>query len=838
MKNLFTITEQEKKQILKNHNLLKEATDIGCIEGACKNGDGTYVTKTTNKLGVSIETSEGKFGDVEGKLDGVGKKTVVDKYSIKLGDITEVYEGTFENGILVNGKRTTTASNVSIIESGTFENNKLNGAGSLEENNTAGKTKKVGDFEDGNLISGTIDYDTGDIKFKVESEKITYDENGRREIFDNPKITFPNGKIIEGTGALYKDTSFNTFRYFYKDGTTIDDFNQYVKDNQSGEVTSTSASITSITTQTPTKTSEGMPVITDEMRSKWKGCGATYSDEKMFRFDGGVGDSIDYGYLSEMPELGFAKFEGEIDGKSIKVNACFDKFKLMYSVGNETGDRGTFDGYYYSTDNQKPYVFEGDENQSNMFEWGTLKNSPEYSFHDDKWEYIGGFENGLMSDVDGEIIFEDLSKYVGSFVDGKISGQGKFSFPNGGIYEGKFEQSQGTNKTTIYKVTLNNGAVIDDLFSFHSKYKPTSEIDSDFSAGLIKSADIEGSILFKTEVSFPTEEGGTFKKTFQGGLPNAIIKLILKKSDIVEKDIEGDYFETTSNQESTFTFDDVPYGTYRLEATFGNVSDPYFSYYNDNLVIDSNKKYKITLSKTKKLEKLETENYKQQSLVGDYKDDTYDVKDYLKLFYDYMLEDQEYSDAWIKDLISGSFEEKYGKGSTLERCVDTFNTYATQIKMAYNKDVKKSSLKTDEEVESAKNVLTYCWSTYKEDLKKKINKDDLKLIQQPGGGDLYKYQVYLKENYNKQNIYIKQKNGMSETIKNIIKEHAIKKKKENIVESKIIKNRLNFILENQNFFNPKNVVKKNLLEERNVLIDNGYNSNIVNHIFNDLVNKI
>ena len=45
MKNLFKITEEEKKQILKKYNILKEANDIGCIDGIVK----TEVVHTLTK---------------------------------------------------------------------------------------------------------------------------------------------------------------------------------------------------------------------------------------------------------------------------------------------------------------------------------------------------------------------------------------------------------------------------------------------------------------------------------------------------------------------------------------------------------------------------------------------------------------------------------------------------------------------------------------------------------------------------------------------------------------------------------------------------------------------
>ena len=87
----------------------------------------------------------------------------------------------------------------------------------------------------------------------------------------------------------------------------------------------------------------------DNLRKLWKGCN-TYTIEYSFN---GKSNQKDYGYQKELPELGWAKFEGVIDGKSVKIEGCWDKFKVIR--GKETGDRGEYDGYYYSTEWEKGF---------------------------------------------------------------------------------------------------------------------------------------------------------------------------------------------------------------------------------------------------------------------------------------------------------------------------------------------------------------------------------------------------------------------------------------------------------------------------------------------------
>ena len=69
------------------------------------------------------------------------------------------------------------------------------------------------------------------------------------------------------------------------------------------------------------KNSDEVNKYLDQFRSKWKGCGSPSPYVNLYQF----------GVLDTPPEFGFAEFEGNIDGSNIKVRACFDKSKLIYS---------------------------------------------------------------------------------------------------------------------------------------------------------------------------------------------------------------------------------------------------------------------------------------------------------------------------------------------------------------------------------------------------------------------------------------------------------------------------------------------------------------------------
>ncbi len=134
--------------------------------------------------------------------------------------------------------------------------------------------------------------------------------------------------------------------------------------------------------------------------------------------------------------------------------------------------------------------------------------------------------------------------------------------------------------------------------------------------------------------------------------------------------------------------------------------------------------------------------------------------------------------------------------------------------------------------------MSSCWSAYNKQLSRRIKKSDITLIENPPGNLLsYAIDLNVNENIKYRDIYSKQ-NDMSQTIKNIIKEHSIKKQKQSIVESSIIKNRLNFVFETNGNLSNRTNIKKKLIEEKNELLSMGYNEEIVNNTFKKLMYRI
>jgi hypothetical protein len=805
MKRIFTISEQEKSAILEKYYLLKEVDTRNCSEGDCVDGEGTLVINS-------------KFGNVE---------------------VEKTFIGTFKKSILTNGEITINTGVNTTYQSGNFKNGELlTGEGLYIQEVPSENFRQVtkGTFVDGYLTKGTTEVTISSMSFTIKSDNVV------KNTYKDAEIKFNDGSIY------YGDITDNTSNFEFKSktkGLETDDLVQFhIKTEGSQSDVERTTSTPTVTPSVSTNSTNTDTKITDELRAKWTGC--EYTADDLFRFNKPEDD-----YVTEIPELGYFKFEGEVDGKNIKVNACFDNFKLIKTQeGNETGDRGEFNGVYYSEDDGLPLKFEGDESKANKFKRGRLLNSPDYDFHVEKFEYIGTFDNGIIhspkisegSSVENifaksEILFEDNSYYNGNFENGKIKGYGIFTIPSKGKFEGEFEQVKNDNGNTTYKVTLSNGAVIEDLMDYASKVKFSTDKTTDTYLGVLKGAKVNGTVFYQSVYTLKTDDGKKTENTYKGGLMGATVVLKSKSSEIETEGeiIKGKTFETTTDENGKFTFDGVPYGTYDIKIRFGDKLSPYFKYDAENLKIDSNKTYEITTVKTKKLEKREQDYLDQESFSAEDLED-FTEENYKNLILKSLLKSHKDDSTYVEDILDGTFKQKYGKRTALKFCTTQFNNYADELKQVYLKKVSDASIKSAEEIEPSKKVLQYCWNNYKEELSKKIKKDDLSLIQQPGG-KLLVYQVDLKENYNRQYIYTKE-NDMKETIKNIIKEHARIKKIQSSTESKIIENRLNFIFEDSTGYTTRNKIRKNLLSEKNQLLYMGYTPKLVNEIFNRFMVKI
>lgn len=588
--------------------------------------------------------------------------------------------------------------------------------------------------------------------------------------------------------------------------------------------------------QQPVKPNE--VIIPDSIKAKWNGCKNT--KDKEFYFNGGQTGSKDLGVLTKMPEMGFARFKGVVDGKNIEFNGCFDKFKMI--TGHETGERGTFDGYYYTEDDTANF-FLGDETKGNKFMWGGLSDSGGYDFHDANWEYVGSFVDGKINggseDIApvtpdkefGQITFSDGKSYSGEFKGGQINGNGIFLFPNGMKLEGVF-QTKPEEGITI-SVTTTENQFIPDIFKYNETYKQSNKNQQRNTIGAIKTSNFNGITKFKFKLE--SKKIGKSKE-YQGYLPNVFVRI----TNLDDKKV---FFETMSDASGNFQIPNVPYGKYKLFFLVeGNVRE--FLYKKSEYVINKeNQKVSVPLKPTKTLfrslsrdisafEKSETSEDGSTYLPGTGMQ-TFDL---LNMTNDEIREyifssiHQTNDKDWASDLIAGRFEKKYGEVTSKEACLREFKNYADIIRKIQKKEIDLEILKNPgNDLQPTKNYLKNCIKIYGKEIN---DKDDVKIVVNPPG-EAYGFGVRL-ENKNKQNIY--KDMGLSRTISKVITEHS-EKKKTLLQETKIIKNRLKMISESYdlNRKSERKLAFNELRNEKTKLISLGYNRNVVKESFIDVM---
>lgn len=552
----------------------------------------------------------------------------------------------------------------------------------------------------------------------------------------------------------------------------------------------------------------------DNLRKNWKGCNPYILD---YVFDG-ENNQKDYGYQKELPEFGRAKFEGVIDGKNVKIKGCWDKFKVI--SGKETGDRGEFNGYYYSTEWEKGF-FAGDESLGNKFLNGTLKNSPEYKFYDSEWTYTGYFVNGIIDTTVplplgkesvgalGTIKFSDNNTYSGNFKNGQIDGKGEFKFSSGLKLKGDFKLNQESENFT-YSVTLENGQYIPDIFNYNLTYKqtPVNPVN-DKTIGVLKTGTIRGTTFYSVDFT-----DGTNTKNEKGVLPNIFIRL----SNVEDS---AKFFETTSDDDGLFTLENVPYGKYSLIANINGYNEM-------SLKIESfdfntpTKDIRLTLKPNETFQKFIDSEVKRDIKKGEM--DGLDDWDIKYTFIDNLYKETR-GDTWIFDIIKGRFEQKYGNVTTKENCITQLNNYADLIRKIQKGEVDlKTTKMVGSKLRPTKNYIQNCWRTYPNAMKRQ--KDDFLLVRNPGG-DITDYAIVL-ENANKRGIYNKNSMGLNNTISKIVTDYKLNKERV-IQEEKIIENRFKFVMTE----NVDSII--NIIKEKNDLLNKGYDSKVVDKVYNKLI---
>lgn len=558
------------------------------------------------------------------------------------------------------------------------------------------------------------------------------------------------------------------------------------------------------------KSSDEVNKYLDQFRSKWKGCGSPSPYVNLYQF----------GVLDTPPEFGFAEFEGNIDGSNIKVRACFDKSKLIYTDGKETGDRGTFDGQYYSDEEplKTPRPFVGSESKANKFQYGTLQDTDDYSFYTDNWKYAGNFIDGRIGG-DGQIIFLDTKdSYKGQFKNGVIDGSGEyFSASTGKKIKGVFKQNDG-----IISVTTDDGKFIRNIYDSAITSNPIVNKDS-LTINVRKSANLEGVTNFKSTIT-----QGDVTKTFEGTIPNVTIKL-------VRVDNKKDIKLGKSDKNGNFIIKDINLGVYNLSAVILNDENS-FSLKLDNLKIDEDYEFvNLILTPNKSVKRSERTTIDFNSID---------------------ISKKQYNSTWYKNLFVPSGDNtkpvnKKSPDSLEEDCLIKLKEYGNDLKVMHQtgkfpttlgmldqeKKINFSDLKNSKELVDVKNQLQFCWNTFKNarGFRRKVGEKNILLMRNPVGQFL-DFQLILPEHSNKQDIYNKKVMELSKTIHKVVLEHK-QKKYDSLSESKIVFNRLNFIVENSTNRTHKNI-QSSLIKEKNRMIDFGYNEIIVNEQFKRVINEL
>ena len=802
MKRNLQISEEEKKYILSKYSLIKESTsNRKCVSGNCQNGKGKF------------EVDEGN-------------------------DEKSVYEGDFVNG-LRDGNGVFTYPNGDVY-SGQFKNDNFEGDGIYKS--------VVG------ILSGNMTIYSGLWKSKDTDDKITpipdeddsefvvaYGEDYTYKGYFSERgmngvgyFIFVNDNDTKYEGMFIQTKLKGKIKYTGEDseGNYIEteDLIEYHKNKKNQPIDDTEEE----TPKEVEKTDENVVIIPDNIKSKWVGCRTT---DPNFEFREGLKA---LGFLTKMPEMGFAKFKGVVDGKNIEYNGCFDKYKMVR--GFETGERGDFTGLYYSEDDSESY-FLGDESKANKFMWGTLKDSDDYNFHDANWKYTGSFVdgkiNGTSDDVPdmfkpdpfGKIDFSDGKSYSGDFKDGQIGGNGTFTFQDGMVLKGVFKTTE--QEGIVISVTTQDNQYIPNIFDYNENYKQSTKKTEKNTIGAIKTSNFNGITKFK----FKLESKKTGKsKEFNSYLPNVFIRI----TNLEDRKI---FFESRSDDNGNFQIPNVPYGRYKLVFLVAGNRNELIYENSDYNINKENQKVSVPLKPTKFLfndlskeissfEKSESREDGSTYLPGTGAE-TYDLlgmtdeemREYLSTT-GVFNNDKD----WVSDLNAGRFEKKYGKVTSKEACLREFKSYANIIRKIQKNEIDLEILKKPgNDLQPTKNYLSECIKTYGNEI---TNEKDVKIVVNPPG-EAYEFGVRL-ENKNKTNIY--KDMGLSRTINKVITEHA-EKKRTLLQESKIINNRLKFIVENYNLNlkSERRLAFNDLRNEKIKLISLGYNRQVVKESFIDVM---
>jgi hypothetical protein len=419
-----------------------------------------------------------------------------------------------------------------------------------------------------------------------------------------------------------------------------------------------------------------------------------------------------------------------------------------------------------------------------------------------------------VSDVSGKVLIELTTKNFNFF------SENNKQIPNVTLYfeiikEGYVSKFEGVN--LIYNDKNDKEIVL-------SKSKPIGSPDEERTIGAIKTTTINGDVNFKIAL------GGS---EFKDSLPKVFIRM-------TNKDDRNKFFETESDEDGLFEIKNVPYGVYDVLAIYGNKNNGFIYENKEFKAGDEEQDTSFILSPTKGLET------KLNDTINDFKNKKIDYKgkpiadilsmdnDAFRKYISSLEKVQMNPNSWIKDLMSGRFEKKYGKVTTKESCIREFKEYANIIRKIYKKEIDPNILKTTgNNLQPTKNFLQACVKDFGDKI---TNNKDVKLVLAPPG-EAYDYGLRL-ENKNKRDIYSKDM-GLSNTINKVIMEHSDNKKRM-VQESKILNNKFNFIIDNYdlNRKSERKLAFNEIRSERNYLIRLGYDKTLVKESFLEVMKNL
>ena len=200
------------------------------------------------------------------------------------------------------------------------------------------------------------------------------------------------------------------------------------------------------------------------------------------------------------------------------------------------------------------------------------------NFHDDTFTYEGSFDNG-KPEGEGKITFENGDVYEGEFYDGKIDGIGKMTFSNGSVYNGEFETISKDSLKSTYKVKTKTDT-IEDLVKYNSERPRVTDVYSDLTnqnrtKGILKSGTLTGFVKATLSKNKDAKVVDGLKDIVDNETLSTLtiankLKPTTAKITLQHKTIESISYNTESDYEGNFEFENIELGDYLLTVDTNN----------------------------------------------------------------------------------------------------------------------------------------------------------------------------------------------------------------------------------------------------------------------------